>query len=74
MDIEKYSEYITNFVNLNPDTLLRFAFNSFDLSGTGEICEHDIFQIFEISKEHIPIQSFLNVLDSEYFYNDMVIA
>lgn len=72
MNFDRFTDYVNQFVNLNSETLMRFWFNCFDLSGTGEVWEHDIFQIFEIWKENIPVQSFINVLETPGFFNDIV--
>ena len=45
----------------------------YDISGTGNICEHDVFQILHYSKENIPIESYLDLLESEKLYNEIVI-
>lgn len=71
MNYDKYYEFLSSFISASTSNLLNFTYQWYDISSTGEICEHDVFQILDMCKENIPVQEYVNVLESSQLYIDV---
>lgn len=73
LSYEKYNILLNQFLKSSLNELLIFTFQCYDLSGTGDICEHDIFQIFELFKENISVQNqIMSALSGPDLHTDVV--
>lgn len=72
MSYQKFCEYFASFLKSPLVAAQLFCFKTYDISGTGSICEHDVFQIFQSCKENIPIQAFMDLLEGNRLYSDVV--
>eukprot|EP00347_Sterkiella_histriomuscorum_P000292 403376443 len=70
IDFKTFVKLLKDFVRGGPQLWLRFAFNSFNITGNGMLCEHDMFQILEQFKQRDVIYFYKELFNKKQIPND----
>ena len=62
IDFPKFVDMIAIFVRSPVEVHNRFVFSAFNISGSGNLCEHDMFQILQLLKESESVEPYLDLL------------